>query len=79
MKDQVLKVADALFLAKAELQEFYDAGARDPDRIIDRLHDILFDPSVSEAMQIIAPGYGMPSIVPEQQEFDYADDGLHRH
>ena len=36
MKDQILTVADALFQAKAELQEFYDNGAREPDRVIDQ-------------------------------------------
>ena len=30
------------------------------------MHDILFDPSLDEAMSIVAPGFHAPSVVPEQ-------------
>ncbi len=72
MKDQVVIVAEALWHAKNELQEYYDNGARDTDRTLDRLHDILFDPGVSEAMGIITPGLDAP-LVPEQKAFPFLE------
>ena len=68
MKDQVLIVAEALLQAKAEVQEYYDNGARETDRTIDRLYDILFDSRVSEAMGVVTPGLEAP-LVPEQGKF----------
>ena len=70
MKDQVVVVAEALWHAKNELQEYYDNGARDTARTLDRLHDILFDPRVSEAMGIVTPGLET-ALVPEQEAFPF--------
>ena len=70
MKDQVLIVAEAILQAKGEVQEYYDNGLRDSDRTIDRLYDILFDPRVSEAMDIVTPGLHAP-LVPEQGKFPF--------
>ncbi len=74
MKDQLLVVVDAVLQAKAELNTHYSRRVKNAPRTIQRLHAILFDPKVSEAMGLLVPGIqASPGLVPEHEEYRRED------
>jgi len=69
MKDSVIALVEAVRLARLELHCFRDPRcAASAEWTIQRLETLLFDPAVSRALDIAAPGAEAPSIVPEQTD-----------
>ena len=76
MKDSVLSLVEAVRLARLELRCFRDPRcAASADWTVSRLEELLFDQSVTEAIEVLAPDSESPSIIPHMKEMDDLRDG----
>ena len=76
MKDALISLAEAVRLARLELHCFRDPRcAASADWTVSRLEELLFDQSVTEAMEALAPDAESPSIVPHMKDQRDLRDG----
>jgi hypothetical protein len=67
VKDSVIALVEAIRLARLELDCFRDPRcAATPEWTVSRLDQLLFHPSVGNALQTLAPEAETTSIVPAQ-------------
>jgi hypothetical protein len=69
MKDSVIALVEALRVARLEVECYRDPRCRaSAEWTIKRLDELLTDPEVTKAMQVLAPDAESPSIVPTHSE-----------
>jgi hypothetical protein len=69
MKDNVVALVEAIRLARLELDCYRDPRcSASPEWTIERLEHLLLDPTVSNAMAVLAPDAESPSIVPDPSD-----------
>jgi hypothetical protein len=69
MKDAVIALVEALRVARLEVECYRDPRCRaSAEWTIKRLDELLTDPEVTKAMQVLAPDAESPSIVPTHSE-----------